>query len=220
MSDIFNEINEELRRDKAAELFKRHGNLIIALVVIVVAATGAWVYYERSQREQAEADGARFEAALELGKAGKAEEAEKALIALGQNGSGGYRALARLRAAAEAGKTDPAKGALAYDALASDGALVPEMQQLATLRAAMLRFDTADAATIKAALEPLAAPGNIWRNSARELLGLSALKAGDGEGAGRWFDQIVTDGSAPRTLAARVEVYLGLVRSGPVAKTQ
>lgn len=220
MSDIFNEIDEELRRDKAAELFKRHGNLIVALAIVVVLVTAGWVYYERMQRENAETDGARFEAALELDRAGKPEEAEKAFIALGQNGSGGYRALARMRAAAEAGKADPAKGASAYDALASDGTLPVELQQLAILRAAMLRFDTAEPTAVKTALEPLAAPGGIWRNSARELLGLAALKGGDYDGAGRWFDQVVTDGGAPQSLASRVEVYLGLVRSGPVTKAQ
>jgi len=55
----------------------------------------------------------------------------------------------------------------------------------------------------------------VWRHSARELLGLAALKAGDYEAAGRWFDQIASDREAPPALRQRVNIYLELVRSGP-----
>ncbi len=220
MTNIFDEIDEELRRDRVAAFWKRHSTKLIALAVILVAGVGAWRFYENRQLEASQQAGARFDAALQLTRDGKTAEAEQALSAIVQDNVRGYRDLARLRAAAEAGRTDAAKGIAAFQAIASDAAVPQELQQLATLRAAMLRLDTEDPKAVMATLEPLASPTAPFRNSARELLGLAALKAGDYEAAGRWFDQIVTDRSAPAALMSRVEVYLAVVRSGPVPPTQ
>jgi hypothetical protein len=48
------------------------------------------------------------------------------------------------------------------------------------------------------------------------LIGLAALKSGDFDGAGRMFDAIAIDRAAPTSLKQRVEIYLGLIRGGPV----
>jgi hypothetical protein len=85
------------------------------------------------------------------------------------------------------------------------------MQDVARLRAAMLRIDQADGAELKRRLEPLAQTGAPFRNSARELLAYAALKAQDYEAAGRWLDQIVVDLQAPAGLRQRAETLLGLV---------
>ena len=37
------------------------------------------------------------------------------------------------------------------------------------------------------------------------------------EEAGRWFDAIVTDPQSPQVLRQRTDLYLALVRGGPVA---
>jgi hypothetical protein len=80
----------------------------------------------------------------------------------------------------------------------------------------MLRIDTADASSLRQALEPLATPTGAWRHTARELLGLTGLKAGDMEAAGKWFDQIAADRDTPAGLRQRLEVYTALVAGGPV----
>jgi hypothetical protein len=85
------------------------------------------------------------------------------------------------------------------------------------LRAGLLRVDTLPYAELRKELEPLATPTGLWRHSAREFLGISALKANLFEDAGRWFDAIVADPQTPQVLRQRVELYLTLVRGGPVA---
>ncbi len=217
MTDIFNEIDEELRRDRVAQIWKNHSAKLIVLAVLLVAAVAGWRYYEYMERRAAEAAGARYEAALQLSREGKNAEAEAAFAAIVDDKSSSYRQLARLRAAAEAGRADAAKGAAAFEAVAADQTVPQDLRQLATLRAAALKIDGGDPKAAVASLETLARDDVPWRNSARELLGLAALKSGDFDGAGRWFDAIVTDPSSPQSLRSRVEVYLALVRSGPVA---
>ncbi len=218
MADIFHEIEEELRRDKALAFWKKHGTKVIVLAVVFVAAIGGWRFYQHQQRSQAEATGARYEQALELLGASRGDEAAALLREIENDGSTGYRLVARLRLAAETARSDPARGVEAYEAIAADATVPAGLRDLARLRAVVAGFDQMDAPTVTAKLEPLATPAAVWRHSARELLGLAALKAGDYEAAGRWFDQIAADREAPPALRQRVNIYLELVRSGPVGK--
>jgi hypothetical protein len=216
MSDIFREIDEEVRRDKAAAVWKKYGNVFIAIAVLVVLGVAGWQFWQQQERKKAEAVGARFEAAMRASRDGNASEAETILTELSANAPAGYRQLSRFRLAAETGKRDAAAGATAFDALANDGSLDPYYRDLARLRAGMLRVDLLPYAELRTALEPLATPTGLWRHSAREFLGIAALKANLFEDAGRWFDAIVIDPQAPQVLRQRVDLYLTLVRGGPV----
>lgn len=220
MDEFIREVDEEYRRDRLAQIWKRYNGAIIAVAVLLVAAAGGWRYWQHVQRQQAEAAGLRFEEALRLARDGKSEDAEKAFEALAKDGPAGYALLSRFRLAAELGKENPEEGAKAFEALASDDRTDPLMQDLARLRAAMLRFDRADPATLQPALERLATPANAWRHTARELLGVLALKRGDYDDAGRWFDQIAADRDTPQGLRSRLQIYSALVAAGPVQTTQ
>jgi hypothetical protein len=216
MSDIFREVDEDVRRDRFEQLWKRYGNLIVGVILLLVAAVAGWQVYNHFRTKEAERASAKFQTALEKSEAGQDALAEDLLASIIKKGPSGYRTLARFREAAETGKRDPVAGAALYDALASDGGLGTTLQGLAQLRAAMLLADTLSASDLKKRLEPLAGAGNPWRNLAREWLGLSSLKAGDFEAAGRSFDEVITDPETSSGLRQRVEIYLGLVRAGPV----
>jgi hypothetical protein len=220
MSDIFREVEEDLRRARIEALWKRFGNYIVAAAVVLVLAVGGWRYWTHVEEEKAATAGAKLEDAVQLARDGKPVEAEKALEGIVANAPSGYRMLARFTLAGDLGKRDAMAGIGAFDALASDPSLDPVLRDLARLRAAMLVSDRGgDAREVAARAEPLAQPTNTWRNTARELMGLSALKAGDFEGAGRWFDQIIVDPAAPPNLRQRTQGYLALVRAGPVTST-
>ena len=219
MGDFIREVDEEYRRDQIMQIWKRYSGVIVAVAILLVAAVGGWRYWEYAERQRAEAAAVRYEDALRLARDGKSEEAEQALEALAKDAPQGYQTLSRFRLAAELGRQNPEDGAKAYDALASDARVEPMMQDLARLRAAMLRIDS-DAAAAQSALERLATPTNVWRHTARELLGLIALKRGDYDAAGRWFDQIAADRDAPQALRGRLELYSSLVAGGPVQTIQ
>ena len=211
MSDIFREVDEEVRRDKALQFWSKYQTLFIALALAIVAASAGWRFYKDGERAKAEAAGASFEAALQLSRENKPAEADAAFQDLIKQGAPGYALLARFRGAADVAVTDPAKAVQIYDALAADAKIPTLMQDVARLRAGMLRLDEADAAEIKRRLEPLAQTGAPFRNRARELLAYAAFKTDDFEAAGRWLDQIVVDLQAPAGLRQRAETLLGLV---------
>jgi hypothetical protein len=219
MGDFIREVDEEYRRDRIMAIWKRYSGVIVGVIVLVVAGVGGWRYWQHVERQRAEAAAVRYEEAVRIAREGKSDEAEQRLEALAQEAPPGYQILSRFRLAAEQGRQNPEEGAKAYDALAADGGVEPVMQDLARLRAAMLRIDLADSTTVQPSLERLATPTNVWRHTARELLGLSALKRGDYDAAGRWFDQIAADRDTPQGLRSRLELYTSLVAGGPVQTT-
>jgi hypothetical protein len=216
MSDIFREVDEDVRRDQFEQLWKRHGNLIVGAVLLVILAAAGWQLYGHFRLKQEERASAKFQAAIEMSEAGQGSEAEQLLASVMKKGPAGYASLARFREAAETGKRDAAAGVTLYDALAADANIGPALQGLAQLRAAMLLSDSLSATDLTKRLDPLTGAASPWRNLARELLGLAELKAGDFEAAGRHFDAVITDPETAPGLRRRVEVYLGLIKAGPL----
>ena len=218
-NEFIREVNEDYRRDQVAEIWRRYSGVILAVAVLVVAGIGGWRYWQHDRSVRAEAASERFEVANRLAREGKTSEAGKAFESIEGDAPAGYALLARFRSATETAKRDPKAGAAEYDALANDTQVGTGLRDLARLRSALLRVDGAEADAALATLQGLAAPNGPFRHTAREMLGLVALKRGDYEGAGRWFDQINTDPQTPQNLRQRIEVYAALVAGGPVTVT-
>ncbi len=127
--------------------------------------------------------------------------AEKAFAAVAAESPGGYRLLARLRAAAEAGKARPGP-VPAYAAIADDASVGhgPARPRAPARRAAAPRQGRARDPEHPS--ESLAAPTSAFRHTAREMLGLAALRKGDYDKAGSWFEQITTDRETPPACAS------------------
>lgn len=218
MSDIFREIDEDLRRDRIAAFARRYGGLVAGVVLAAVIGVGGWRYMEYRAAQQADEAGARFATALkQLGESGSGAEGLRALEALAQNGPGGYAALARFRLASATAQKDRAAGIAAFDALAGDTGLEPGLRDFARMRAALLAVDVATPDEIASRVQGLAQPGNPWRNQARELIGLAWLKAGKLAEAEQQFLQVAVDAEAPQALRRRAQLFLELAAAGPVA---
>jgi hypothetical protein len=216
LADIFHEVDEEVRRDQLKKLWERHGGLAIALAVLIVIGVGGWRGYEYWQAKQAAQAGAAFEQALSLSEEGKHQEAEAAFAKVATQSSSGYRVLARLSAAAELAQRDSKAAVAEYDKIAAESSLDAKLKDLAALRAGFLLVDSAPLDEMTRRLEPLAGPDGPYRHSARELLALSAWRAGDMAAARRWSEQIMGDADTPASLRSRIEMLMAL--TGPTGK--
>ncbi len=211
VTDIFREVDEEVRREQLKKLWQRYGNYLIALCVLVVVGVGGWRGYQWWEAKQAAKSGAAFEQAVALAEAGKHQEAEAAFAKLATDGTAGYRLLARLREAAELAPTDRKAAVGAYDEIAADHSAGQLIQDLAAVRAGFLLVDTAPYSEILSRLEPLTAPDRTFRSSAREILALSAWKSGDAAAARKWTDMIMNDPQSPPGTRSRAEVLSELI---------
>ena len=217
MSDIFREVDEDLRRDQAVDLWKKYGPIFMIIAAILVAGTALYRVYVHFETQKAEALGARFQAALDLSRAGKAEEAAKEFASIAAEGGTGYAVLSRFRQAADMQTKDKAQALGLFDALANDASVGPLLQDLARLRAVMIVADTLTLDELKKRVDPLILSHSSFAPHGRELIGLKVMKSGDLPGAGKIFDEIMADPASPPGLKQRIDVYLALVASGTKA---
>jgi hypothetical protein len=214
VSDIFNEIDEEVRRDQIKKFWDRYQNYIIAGAVLLVLSVAGWRAYQWWEAKKAADAGTAFQAAMTLGHEGKYAESEAAFSNIGQSGAQGYRDFSRLQAAAALAQRDPKAAVESFDALATDTRMPEPLRDLAALRGGYLLVDTESYENMRQRLEPLAAAGRTFRNSARELLALSAWRNGDMAAARKWFDMIIADPEVTQSMRRRVEMLMALATDG------
>ena len=217
MSELFDEVDEEVRRDQLKKLWDKYSIFIIAGALLIIAGVGGWRGYQYFEAKKAAEAGAAFDKAVELSEANKHTEAEAAFNDLAAKAPSGYRMLARLRAAAEVASHDPKAAAKLYDDIAADRSIGTEQQDLARVRAAGLLVDSAAYSEMLQRLESSTGPQATFRHTARELLALSAWRANDTAAARKWLDLIANDGETPPSLRSRAEALQALLPS--VAKS-
>jgi hypothetical protein len=210
LSDIFHEVDEEVRREQLKKLWDRYAPLLIAAAVLVVAAIAAWRGYSWWEARKAADAGAAFEAAATLAEAGKHAEAQAAFAKVAADGTAIYRHLALVRETAELAQTDPKAALASYDSIAANGAVGSVLQDIAALRAGALLIDQNSYDEARRRLEPLAGNDRTFRHSARELLVLAAWRAGNAAEVKRWADIVMTDAQTPQNIRARVEMLTAI----------
>jgi hypothetical protein len=217
VSELFDEVNEDVRRDQLKKLWDQYSIYIIAGALLIIASVGGWRGYQYLEAKKAAEAGAAFDKAVELSEANKHAEAEAAFADLAAKAPAGYRVLARLRTAAEVASRDQQAAAKLFDEIAVDRSVGVAEQDLARVRAAQLLLETTTYPNMKTRLEAAAAPGATFRHTARELLALSAWRANDSAATRQWLDLIANDGETPPSLRSRAEALQALLP--PVAKS-
>lgn len=217
MSELFDEVDEDVRRDQLKKLWEKYSLYLIAGAILIIASVGGWRGYQYLEAKKAAEAGAAFDKAVEFSEAGKHAEAEAAFADLAAKAPFGYRVLARLRMAAEVASRDKQAAAKLFDEIVADRSVGVADRDLARIRAAQLLLESTSYPNMKERLEASAAPGATFRHTARELLALSAWRANDAAATRQWLDMIANDGQTPPSLRSRAEALQALLP--PVAKS-
>lgn len=217
MADIFTEVDEDLRQERAFALFRRSwrwvaGALLLALVVAL--AWWGWSAWSRAQEARASAAYAK---ALDLLATGKLDEADRGFGDAAKSGGSGYRALSLMQqAGVRTLRNKPAEAAALLDQ-AAKASRAPLISDAAALEAALVLMDTAPLAQTQTRLQPLTAAGRPYRDMAREALAFAKLNAGRTADARSDLSALslqpdVSDGARQRARAA-----VALIDSGGAA---
>ncbi len=215
MPDIFDEVSEDLRAERARALLRRYGFVLVGLMLLTLAAVGLYDYEQRQTASASNATAERFIDAADAA-ARQAENGRPAPLALtnsladiAANGPGRYPVLASLQLAAldwDAGRHDAAIAT--WNRLASDSATPPLLRQLATLTSVQHQVDTGDAKTLKAHLAPLITPTSQWRPLAEQVTALLDIRLGRMPEARAIMKSLTTDPQAPQGVRQMAEDLL------------
>lgn len=213
MSDIFSEVDDEVRRERIKQIWARYGTLILVVCALFIAGVAGWRYYQHRQAQAAAETGANFQSALTLSAEGKTKEAEESFAKIAAAGAQPYRVLGKFREASELARRDSKAAVASFDQIVADSSAGQPLQDLAAVRAASLLVDTASYDEMVKRLEPLSAAGRPFRHSARSLLAMSAYRANDVAAVRKWSDMVLADVESPSGARGQVQMLIALTEA-------
>lgn len=216
MADIFDEVEAELKAERAQKLLVKYGVWLVAAALLVVGAVAGWQVWQWHRLRYDRATAAIYLDAMfvaeqpgENGKPPGAKLASEDFARVIKRGPDAYRTLARLQQAAlDAKDGDHAGAAAMWGAVAEDGGVDPLLRDLATLMLVEHQLDTGNPQALHERLAPLLAPGNPWHSLAREAEALLDLREGHPDQAKRTLQVLARDTTAPQGVRERANSLL------------
>lgn len=212
MTDLFREVEEDLRREHFNKLWQKYGVYVLGLALAIVILAGGiagWRAWTHSARVEASA---RFQELLaEAEKAETPQAAAAAFAEFAADTTNGYEVLARFHQVDRhlaAGETDQARAA--FEAVANDGAAPDILRGMATIKAGLLLVDNLSHDDMKARMASVMKDGSPWRPHALELLALSAMREGAWSEANANAAAIIANPLSPAGLRDRAYVIQAL----------
>jgi hypothetical protein len=209
---LFQEIEDDLRQDQANRFWTNFGKYIVGAAVVLVvsvASVQGWKSYDLKQQQAA---GEAFSSAQKLVSDKNLDEALEVFTKISDIGSR-YSVLAKFKSAALMRESGNLSGAINnYRQLANNNKINTYYKEMAIIIGAFVELDTKDKeAILIAQVESLNDAKNPWRHSAREILGLNAMKNGDKSKASLFFKTIAEDATAPKEIKDRAGEMLIIV---------
>ncbi len=213
MTDIFHEVEEDVRRERLEQLWKKYGDYAIAgvaLIVIAVAGLQLWRVYDQKQRIKASSE---YMAAAQMLRSGQSNVAAEMFAKLAKIAPGGYADLSRLQEAEALMSTGNRTDALAiYKQIAAGND--PHLGAIAKIQTAWAIVDQVPAQEVKAQLAPLNTPGSAWAPMAREILAYADYRAGHAKAAAGEYESLAANKDAPDGVRQRARVMALFLKAG------
>ena len=212
MDNFIEEVDEELKRERYLELWRKYGRFAVGAVILVVIAVAGGVGWRQYQVNLRIESGLQYVDAIDLAAAGKSAGALAAFQALGKDGAAGYRDLARFQEAAVlARQGNEAAAAQIYDFVAKDEGADSVFRNLALILYALNVADRAEPKALADRLKPLTEDSSPWRFSALEITALLHRRRGDVSAAKSVYRMLADDDRAPSRLRARAAEFLAVI---------
>ena len=214
MTDLFEEVEEQLRSDR----YRQFGRKVLpwllgAAAAALVATLGYWGYdtYRAQQTDKASDQYAQAMAAMAGGDSAKAKSL---WLETSKMAAPSYKAMSLMHLGAFALQDNkPAEAVKQFDE-AAEAAPDYLLGDAARLKSAFALLDTAPLKDLEARLKPMMEEGRPYRVQAREALAFAKLNAGDMSGARSDYVVLSQLLDASQGAQARAQAAIGLIDSG------
>lgn len=201
MSDIFNEIDEELRQEKIKDFWQENKHFIIGSIIVAILFTAAFVSWQNWKYKT------NMEATTKLYNILNTTDIGK-LTTYAKKAKDEHAAIAKLSATTVYLNNNETSNALKLlSELKKDRNIDKTYRNLATLVEANLLIDTAnpdELNNIEKELQPLTKKNAVWRFTANEILMLIASKQGRYKTAINIANKLVQDPNTRASMKERV----------------
>ena len=214
-----NEVDENLRRERALDAAKKYGPWLIGVFALFVLALGGWQLWQSMSTNSARQHAVEFAAAQAMVEANNLAGAKTEFERLSNEGPRAYRAMAQMEHAAILAQEGDLEAALAGFDAAAETAPDPVMRESAQIRAAYIAADIQDFAALRTRLQPLIDSDTRVQYLAKELLAVEAWEAGETQLARDTLEQLTLAFDAPDTLRQRAQIALSVLGPAPATET-
>lgn len=213
MSDIFHEVEEDVRRERLEQLWKQYGDYAIAAVAAVAVGWSGYMLYQKYDLQQRYNASKTFTAAQSAAESGNIPGATQAFGKLAQSGPRGYATVATLAQADSllaSGNRDDAIKIFKTVAQKDSG----PVGEAARIRAAWAMVEFTPKSEIESWLAPLNDNTSAWRFAAREILAYGDYHAGATGLALGEYKALAADKDASAGLKQRAGAMATFIQAG------
>ncbi|MGY6629184.1 MAG: tetratricopeptide repeat protein [Oceanicaulis sp.] len=218
MADAFDEVEEELRRERYQAMLRKWGPWVAGVAAAIVLGAAGYQYWTATSKQAADAASDAYQAAASLYEAGALNEADAAFASLAQSGPRGYATLALMRRAAIAQTGGDAEEAARLFEAAGERSPDPLTRDIARYRAVLAVFDLLSLDDLNLRLEPLTRSGSAVGPLARELMAAAALRDQRWEDARRRYELLSFALDAPSGVQRRAQEALAYIAQNAPAE--
>jgi hypothetical protein len=213
VSDIFREVEEEVRREQYEKLWQKYRDHIIAAAALVIIGVAGFQLYRVYELREAEKASVEYASASQLLESNQPKAAEPQFADLTKSAPSGYARLAQLAQADALFAANQHNAAIKmYEQIANQND--PYLSAVARLHAAWTIVDGAQKSEVMTLLGPLTDPGSAWHSLAQEILAYADLRQGNTAGALKSYQQLVADPKTPSSLHIRASAMVRFLKGG------
>lgn len=209
---FFEEVDEDVRNERFKELINKYGGYILAVLILALSFAvgyekiGEWRLRKSEQRNiqyvQATSPSSDYENNL------------VALENIVATESGLYKDMAHLQIAnVLIANNQLEKGLSVLNDICNDDTIIDKVREMAAVKLASYKIDTASFAEIEAILNPVIAKNGAWATMAKEFLAMSAIQNNDVEKAQTIYQEILTNNNISDELKARINDILANINN-------
>lgn len=215
MTDIFEQVEEELRSDRYKRLARTWLPVVGGILVLALIAALGWWGWQSYESSRAANASVAYERGIEALQTNDLAAAESAFAEAEREGNGAYKSMAlaqRAGLALAANRVDEAIELLDQSAKAVGD---PLLSDASAFKAALLVMDTdATYEDIEGRLTPLTRQGRPMRVQALEALAMAQLQFGKSTEARATFVQLQLGQDVPDTVRQRAQAAIAMIDSG------
>lgn len=218
MVDVFDEVEEELRRERYQAALRRYGPWVAGVAAAIVLGAAGYQFWDWNSTQTSAEASDQYMAAAEALAAGDPLTADAGFADLVETGPRGYAALSLLRRGEIALQQNNSEDAARFFSAAAERSPEPLTRQLATYKATLAQFDALSYDDVRLRLNPLIEGDAPFGALARELIAAAAVRAERWDEARRSYELLSVSLDAPPGVARRATEALSLIaQNAPMA---
>lgn len=209
MADLFQEIDDELRQDKASRMWRVYGKYVVAAAIVIIISVGGYKFWQQKQLDDGETASIAYEAALARSASGDHKGAIDQFNGEEIGTVAGYAALSQMQKANLAMKINDFEAALiTFKDIAKNDNYPQSIKEWASFRYAAVSVEKQIGSNAPADLDSLIATDSPWRFLAKEIKAIREIETGNKSGAKAIFSELADDENAPERLRVRAAEFL------------